>query len=124
MIDVLVMSPAGAGSKSATGLMEFMDPDSALDSFVLVNHQTVFSQSKQWFPIQRMKQHFLPSVLLHCTVATLCALPITPLIIPHPPITPLLLPPAAGQAYTFKMAFSSNLSLDGGENWNTQHYNY
>ncbi len=116
MIDVLVMSPAGAGSKSATGLMEFMDPDSALDSFVLVNHQTVFSQSKQWFPIQRMKQHFLPSVLLHCTVATLCALPITPLIIPHPPITPLLLPPAAGQAYTFKMAFSSNLSLDGGEN--------
>ena len=43
---VLVMWRVGAGSKSATGLMEFMDPDAALDAFVLVNHQTVFSQSK------------------------------------------------------------------------------
>lgn len=53
----------GSGSKSATGLLEWLEVDSALDAFVMTNHQTAFSQN--------------------------------------------------GQAYTFKMAFSSNSSLEG-----------
>ncbi len=46
VIDHVTVLGSGAGSKSATGLMEFMDPDASLDAFVLVNHQTVYSQSE------------------------------------------------------------------------------
>lgn len=40
------MLSAGSGSKSATGLLEWLDVDSSLDAFVMTNHQTAFSQSK------------------------------------------------------------------------------
>lgn len=36
----------GSGSKSATGLMEWSEPDSAMDAFVMANHQTIYSSSK------------------------------------------------------------------------------
>lgn len=62
------------GGKSSTGLMEWPDDDVALDSFVLTNHSTAYSQ----------------------TVTG----------------TGSVLPSTGGQAYTFKLAFSSNTSLD------------
>ena len=40
--DVLV----GMGSKSATGLMEWPEPEGAMDAFVMANHQTIYSGSK------------------------------------------------------------------------------
>ena len=39
---------SGSGSKSATGLLEWLEVDSALDAFVMTNHQTAFSQSKHF----------------------------------------------------------------------------
>ena len=36
----------GLGNKSATGLMEWADEDTALDAFVLTNHQTAMSKSE------------------------------------------------------------------------------
>ena len=41
-----ILSLSGSGSKSATGLLEWLEVDSALDAFVMTNHQTAFSQSK------------------------------------------------------------------------------
>ena len=42
----LFLSLSGSGSKSATGLLEWLEIDSALDAFVMTNHQTAFSQSE------------------------------------------------------------------------------
>ena len=43
---------SGSGSKSATGLLEWLEVDSALDAFVMTNHQTAFSQSKMdWWAL-------------------------------------------------------------------------
>lgn len=41
-----VSHDTGAGNKSATGLMEWIDVDTSLDAFVLANHQTVYSESE------------------------------------------------------------------------------
>ena len=35
-----------SGAKSATGLLEWSDVDSALDAFVIANHTTVYAQSE------------------------------------------------------------------------------
>ena len=35
----------GSAAKSCTGLLEWPDQDTALDAFVLANHQTIYSQS-------------------------------------------------------------------------------
>lgn len=40
------------GGKSSTGLMEWTDSDTALDSFVLANHQTFFTGSGQAFTLK------------------------------------------------------------------------
>ena len=40
------LPPLGTGSKSATGLMEWSEPDGAMDAFVMANHQTIYSSSK------------------------------------------------------------------------------
>jgi len=37
--------PPGSAAKSCTGLLEWPDQDTALDAFVLANHQTIYSQS-------------------------------------------------------------------------------
>ncbi len=37
----------GMGSKSATGLMEWAEPEGAMDAFVMANHQTIYSGSKR-----------------------------------------------------------------------------
>lgn len=42
----LTPSPPGSGSKSATGLMEWSEPDGAMDAFVMANHQTIYSSSE------------------------------------------------------------------------------
>ena len=44
---VVCVAHTGSGSKSATGLLEWLEVDSALDAFVMTNHQTAFSQSKR-----------------------------------------------------------------------------
>lgn len=36
----------GVGTKSATGLMEWIEPEGAMDAFVMANHQTIYSGSK------------------------------------------------------------------------------
>lgn len=41
-----MIPPSGSGSKSATGLMEWSEPDGAMDAFVMANHQTIYSSSK------------------------------------------------------------------------------
>lgn len=51
----LFLFASGSGSKSATGLLEWLDIDSSLDAFVMTNHQTAFSQSK------------LASLIVRCT---------------------------------------------------------
>lgn len=42
----LSLSLSGSGSKSATGLMEWSEPDGAMDAFVMANHQTIYSSSE------------------------------------------------------------------------------
>ena len=40
------------GAKSSTGLMEWMNVETALEAFLLANHQQVFSQSKNALQIK------------------------------------------------------------------------
>jgi len=42
----VVIILVGMGSKSATGLMEWPEPEGSMDAFVMANHQTIYSGSK------------------------------------------------------------------------------
>ena len=52
LVSLLHLSPSLScwyfclGAKSSTGLMEWINVETALEAFVLANHQQVFSQSK------------------------------------------------------------------------------
>jgi len=68
------------GGKSATGLMEWPDVESALEVYVIANHYTMHALCKL---INQDVLSFITAFFL------------------------------AGRAYTFKLAFSSNTSIDG-----------
>ena len=70
------------GGKSATGLMEWTDVESALEVYVIANHYTMHSLCKY---------NIINFVLLQNSLENFFV---------------------AGRAYTFKLAFSSNTSID------------
>ena len=121
---------AGPSTKSCTGLMEWADQEAVLDVFVLTNHQTIYSQSMPSSFSSLLVQHMRTSHSLWSSSLLLFLLLLLLLLL-SPPLPPLssssssslllspplssssfLFPSPDGQAYTFKMAFSNNTSLE------------